>query len=184
MRRTSAFTLLESLVSLGMFLMVMALMASLMNAATIADRFLGAKDRIQEVAVSCLYRMAYEARSANKWLEPAAGSSPRLLIQTPDWLLESSEFPVSPSPFPSTWDPQDPAYQITVEYAINAGQLVRTLKAGAESWATPLLRDCQGLQVTRPDRNTASIALTILANGQSKKIWLTFWLPEEAWKAR
>lgn len=184
MTRRHAFTLMESLVSLGMFLMVMALMASLMNAATVAQKFLGAKDRIQEVAVSCLYRMAYEARSANRWLDPIGGTMPRLFIQTPDWMLEKSEFPVSPTPFPSSWDPLDPAHQVTVEYAIQGDQLVRTLKAGAEAWVTPLLRDCQRLEVSRPSGDSASIALTVLANGESKRNSLTFALPGGPWKPR
>ena len=164
--------------------MVVALMANLMDAATVTEKFLGAKDRIQEVAISCLYRMSYEARNANKWLDPSSGSASRLFIQTPDWLLEPEEFAVSPTPSPPSWDPQDPAHQMTVEYAIQSGQLVRTLKAGSETWATPLLRDCQSLAVTRSSSQSATIALTFLANGRPKQNSLTFGLPAEAWKPR
>ncbi|MBX3169603.1 MAG: hypothetical protein KF760_19530 [Candidatus Eremiobacteraeota bacterium] len=188
MTNRRGLTLLESLVSLSLFLMVMVLMHNLMNAAAAAEKFLGQKDRLQEVAVSCLYRMAYEARQATEWLEPASGNAALLRFRMPDWQQESSEFPTptpSPTPtnFPSAWVEDAPAHRVTVEYAIQGGQLVRSLRAGSESWATPLLRNCQELQASRSG-GLVRLTLTILVEGKPRENSLQFSLPQEAWKTR
>ncbi|MBN9418159.1 MAG: type II secretion system protein [Candidatus Eremiobacteraeota bacterium] len=183
MSKVRGMTLLESMVSLSLFMMIMVLMANLMSAAASAEKFLGQKDRVQEVAISCLYRMGYEAREACEWLEPASGSSSVLRFRKPDWQQESTEFVVAPTPFPADWEEDEPSRRATVEYALQGPQLVRTLKVGTESWATPLLRDCQLLEATRRG-GQLTLSLTILASGQARRNSLTFSLPAEAWRVR
>jgi type II secretory pathway component PulJ len=176
-------TLMESMVSLSMFLMIMVLMANLMRAAASAEKFLGQKDRLQEVAVSCLYRMGYEAREATELLAPSSGSSAVLHFRKPDWAQESVEFVAPPTPFPLEWQEDKPSRRATVEYALKGSQLVRTLQVASDSWSTPLLRDCQVLEATRAG-GQLSISLTILSNGQARRNSLRFTLPEEAWRVR
>lgn len=185
MRGRRAVTLLEAMVSLTLFGMVTLLMANLMKAAAGAERFLGEKDRIYEVSVSCLYRMAHELRTANVWLQPSLGTSAsELEFECPDWQLEDQEFPSSPTPFPATWTPPEAGYQARVRYALNGTQLERTLWAEAESWTTPLLRDCQLLSVERPTAEEVRLSLTVLSRGQPRLFAVSVGVPTAVWKPR
>ena len=182
MRKRRGMTLMEALISIAKFAMVMFLMANLMSAAAQSEKFLGQKDRVQEVALSSLYRMAHEARTANRWLTPVRGTSSEMVFETPDLLQETKEFPTA-TPYPASWRPADPKFQVTVRYFIGPdSQLTRTLTAGADSWTTPLVRDCQSLEVKRLGPVNLSISLTVLSNGAPKKNTLQVLLPQETWK--
>lgn len=185
MKGTRAFTLMEALVSISLFAMVMFLMANLMVAAANSERFLGEKDRIQEVALSCLNRMAHEVRGANRWIDPLpGGSSHRLVFETPDWELEPQEFPAPPAPFPTAWAPADSAFQMTVQYSVVAGELTRVLQAESHTWTTPLLRDTVDLVVTHPDPSQVKLTLTVLSQGRPLALVTQVLSPQQSWLAR
>lgn len=180
-RSRRAITLLEAMVSITLFTMVMFLMANLMNAASQSEKFLGEKDRIHEVSVSLLYRMAYEVRTANRWLEPITGSSNQLRFECPDWQLEPVEFPASPTPFPTSWTPGDPAFQAGITYTLNGTQLERRLTAESQVWTTQLLRDCQQFLATRESPSSVRLNLTVLSRGAPKELMVRVLLPQEVW---
>lgn len=185
MKRKAAVTLLEAMVSLALFSMVTLLMANLMKAAANSEKYLGEKDRIHEVSVSCLYRMAHELRTANLWHQPALGASAAELdFECPDWQLEDQEFPSSPTPFPPTWAPPEPGYQARVRYALNGAQLERSLRAEAQTWTTPLLRDCLALSAARPSATEVRLSLTVLSRGQPREFAVSVSPPAEVWKPR
>jgi hypothetical protein len=178
MRKLRAFTLMEALLSLALFLMVMSLTASLLNAAWKAEKHFGEQDRTQELALSVLYRMAFEVRSANRLLTVGPST---LEFESPDWHLREQEFPPPPTPFPTSWTPGSPAFQMRIRYTLTGVHLERTLWAESSSWNNRLLSDCRAFRVTQLHPHQLELALTFLSKGQDKVFSLKANLPAPWW---
>lgn len=183
----AGMTLLECLLSLTLFALVTSLMAQLMAVASNSERAFEAKDRIQEVATSCLYRMALEARSANRWIQPTSGISTQLIFESPDWQLEDQEFPdpATTTPMPSSWSPMQPQFQMRIAYQVEGGELIRTLDAESQTWRTPLLRDSISLQAEWLTPQVLRIELSVLnSDGSQHTMEARAIRPEESWVPR
>lgn len=185
--KKAGMTLLECLLSLTLFALVTSLMARLMAVASNSERAFEAKDRIQEVATSCLYRMALEARSANRWIQPTSGPSDQLIFESPDWQLEDQEFPdpATATPMPTSWSPMQPEFQMRIAYRVESNELIRTLNAESQTWRTPLLKDTVSLQAEWLTPQVIRIELRVRnADGSDHSIEARAVRPEESWVPR
>ena len=179
MRRRRGFTLLEALLSVALFLMVMALTGSILNAAWKAEKHFGEQDRTQELALSVLYRLAFEVRSASSFTTVGPNA---IEFLSPDWQLQSNEFPTPPTPFPSTWNPTSPAFQMRIRYALNGTELERTLWAESQRWDSRLMSDCRGFLVERLQPTLFRFTISFLSKGQDKSFSLQAAMPVTAWE--
>jgi len=180
-------TLLECLLSLTLFALVTSLMARLMAVASNSERAFEAKDRIQEVATTCLYRMALEARSANHWIQPTSGLADRLIFESPDWQLQDQEFPdpATATPMPTSWSPMQPQFQMRIAYQVEGEELIRTLNAESQTWRTPLLRDTLSLQAEWLTPQILRIELKVRnSDGSQHSMEARAFRPEESWVPR
>lgn len=152
--------------SLSLFALITYLAATMMASMAAAQRKMSTRDRVQEVAVSCLYRISHEVRTANKWIAPANGTAALADFESPDWEQDSTLFP-EPVPGNVTgiplYVPGAPATQMRIVYKVTGGQLVRELTAANSTWTTPILNEVGSFSVTRalPDRIKVDMAVNL-----------------------
>lgn len=131
-------TLVEVLLTGLLFGVTLAVVGSLLLQYSRSMRHTDRKDMALEGALT-LQAIASEAEEAVDVSSPSPGNASAALTFTridpsyPD-RLPTQRFPV-PSPVPAAWEPQDPAYLVTVTYQLNGKDLERlvTLPGPAQS---------------------------------------------------
>ena len=137
MRTSRAFTLYEALVTLFLVFLVLGLLAELVNRQQKVVRFSEDKEGLLTVE-DALIRMENEYREATGLLLPATVLNPsdRLRLEKVDPVLNGAparpgdRLP-QPPVAPASFDPQDPAWKVTVEYGVNNGVLERRVNGVA-----------------------------------------------------
>ena len=126
--KARGFSLLEVLVSMGLFLMIIGLVAALMRGYA---HVTNASDRHQaslEAARLAIESMRNDIEAAVILQDPTFGSSApedRLALLRVD--AEQVRLPLEmPDPAPAGWDPYDPPTMVEVVYEIDAENLWRT----------------------------------------------------------
>lgn len=126
--KNRGFSLLEVLVSMGLFLMIIGLVAALMRGYANITNASERHEASLEAARLAIESARNDIEAAVVLQEPSFGSG------TPDDRLsllrvdaEQVRLPLEmPDPAPANWDPYDPATTVEVVYEIDAENLWRT----------------------------------------------------------
>lgn len=122
MKRGRALTLLEMLLTLGIFSMVLGVAATLMHSYLTHKRHRDQEEKALLLVALGLERVVREVESSEQLIQ----TGPRLVFRRIN--PQRSRLPADPpAVLPALWDSQNGADRITVEYALTDKELFRTV---------------------------------------------------------
>ena len=163
--RRRAFSLIEALVTLALFLIVLAIFASLGREYSRVTHFSSAKQQSMQAAAVGLEGAARELRGAVAIQQPAVGANTTILrFQIVDPSFSDRLCPSSPPPKVPVLNVNAPPSLITLEYTcVAAGLQRRMLNSSSVPVSTQIVADgVSGFSAQRnADRQTAVVAITV-----------------------
>lgn len=148
MKKKTGLSLLETMVTLFLMGIMLALVAQLIR--DLQQETLVNLDHDQRLgAHQALDRVGQALRSNYQIDEPATpGSAPRLVVKAWNPLQNDTRLPL-PVPLTGSWDPKDPAWLMVRRFELNQGILLCTHIRGGNSDSVRLLGNVDQFQVTR-----------------------------------
>lgn len=126
-KKTTGLTIAEAMVTLALVVFVLNLTAGLLSSYLNTVEFAGGVDKAMEATQNALNLMRTEAAQAISFSSPAgSGSEVGTLRFSKVYSESSTRLPDPTAPFPSSWEPHDPAWVDTVTYSVANERLLRT----------------------------------------------------------
>lgn len=132
------YSIAEIVVSLLLMGIAMSMVASLAGLFSDSSRRLQSKEAAQEAGRQIKRRLQADVRSAIQVHTPSAsGTSPNLVLDLLDPSLADTRLPtVFPDPLPTTWQPHDASFRMTVEYFVDAADILYRRATGSNGTVT------------------------------------------------
>lgn len=140
--RRRGLSLLEIVISMGLFIITITVTVFVMQAVLDASRRSEQLEQVQERMLVTFEDLASSCRQANVWISPAPNVSTavtELELETPDqrrdderWPLPVPDPPDTPSP---AWNPRSPARQCRMRFYVAAEGLKRRLGTAEQNWS-------------------------------------------------
>ena len=174
-----AFTLMEALTTLTLFLLVMTVSGNLLQSLNDQHHWSGKKSQAFDAGEVALRQIEADARAAYSIVNPAPASTTpanRLDLIRIDPNQTST---LLPNPLPPTlgtsWNPDDPTCSISLNVTLTGNKLRRQ----CGTIVTVLAVDLVGFQIQNQGTNQLSVVLTVLDGQIQSNLHRVFGLPLE-----
>lgn len=172
------FNLVEATLSFALFLLVLSLIAQGFRQLSVVTRYFDAKSQSFSLANDALQHIGRDCLEATQILIPAPGD-----LSSYDQLeLERMEIEhwdnYFPTPVPTPWNPQDPAFRETLLYFVSASDLTLRITQGADTQERVVAQRIQGLSVQRSGQITLEVRISMLEATRVLTFSKCLWLPQ------
>lgn len=172
------FNLVEAILSFALFLLVLSLIAQGFRQLSIITRYFDTKSQSFSLANDALQQIGRDCLEATRILVPAPGdlaSYDQLEVERMQIAHWDNYFP---TPVPSPWNPQDPAFRETLLYFVNAGDLTLRITQGAVAQERLVAQRIQGLSVQRSGQVSLEVRVSMLEDTRVLTFSKCLWLPQ------
>lgn len=173
-----AFSLVEATLSFALFLLVLGLITQGFRQLSLITRYFDNKSQSFSLANDALQQIGRDCLEATRILVPAPGdlaSYDQLELERMEIAHWDNYFP---TPVPSPWNPQDPAFRETLLYFVTAGDLMLRITQGTDVQERLVAQKIQGLRVQRSGEVSLEVRIAMLEDTRVLTFSKCIWLPQ------